>query len=388
MSLKDVLAAPGIKSVLFTLFMTSFGFGVILPILPFYALSMGAKPFDLGILTAVFAFMSLVFSPLMGKLGDRYGRKKVLLVSAAGFAASYLLFAFSDTLAMAFVARALQGVCAAGMFPTCISLLSDLTTEQQRGRVMGMVGMAFSLGFIIGPAFGGLASSLSVPTAFLLSAALAAANAVSVFFFIREPHEKPESRDIMGKELSLLEHLSSPIAFLFLASSIITFMIGGLDAVLALFTAEKMRFSSAHVGLVFTYIGLLIMTMQYLSGSLINKHGEFRLIQLGLVLSGAGFFLLSFASDWISLLLPLAVFVSGNAMVFPSVISLLTKKVTGRRGAVLGLNSSFQSLGQMVGPLFGGFLYGINHTYAFIGFALAIWAYFLVFSFIARKKLA
>lgn len=387
MSLREILSVPGIKSVLFALFMTSFSFGVILPILPFFALSLGAQPFELGMLTAVFALMSLVFSPFLGKLGDRIGRKKVLVASTAGFVLSYVLLALSDSLAMAFAARALQGIFAAGIFPACISLLSDLTTPQQRGRVMGLVGMTFSLGFILGPAFGGFASAISVQAAFLLAAALAALNTTSIFFSMKEPKEKKESRDIVEKELSLLEHLSSPLLFLFLASSLIAFMIGGLDAVLALYTSEKMGFSSAQVGLIFTYIGFLIMAGQYISGSLINKHGELKLISAGLLVSGMGFFLLSFTHDWVSLLLPLAVFVSGNAMVFPSVGSLLTKKVTGNRGAVLGLNASFQSLGQMIGPLLGGFLYGINHTYAFLGLALTIWIYMLVFVLVAKKKL-
>src|SRR3989338_2031673 len=112
MSFRDVLSTPGIKPVLFTLFMAAFGFGVILPILPFYALAHGAKPFELCMLTATFAFMGLLFGPIWGKLSDKYGRKKVLLISTAGFAASYVLFAFADTLFLVFAARGLEGVFA------------------------------------------------------------------------------------------------------------------------------------------------------------------------------------------------------------------------------------------------------------------------------------
>ena len=204
MSFRDVLSTPGIKPVLFTLFMAAFGFGVILPILPFYALAHGAKPFELGLLTATFAFMGLLFGPIWGKLSDKYGRKKVLLISTAGFAASYVLCAFADTLFLVFAARGLEGVFAAGIFPVCISLLSDLTTPEQRGRAMGLVGMSFSLGFIVGPAFGGLASAISVKDAFLLSALLATINFAAIFLRLREPRESPEARDITGKENSLL----------------------------------------------------------------------------------------------------------------------------------------------------------------------------------------
>lgn len=368
--------------------MTAFGFGVILPILPFYAISLGAKPAELGMLTAAFAFMSLVFGPVMGKLADRFGRKKILLVGTAGFAAAYVLFAFTDSLAMAFLARAIEGVAAAAIFPCCISLLSDFTSEQQRGKAMGLVGMAFSLGLIAGPAFGGIASAISVKDVFFLSAALAALNFLSVSFQIKEPHAKSESKDIPKQEISLLEHLSSPLLFLFLGSFMTAFMIGGLDAILAIYTGEKLGFSSPQIGLIFTYIGILIMVMQFVSGGLVNRFGELRLIPAGLFLSGSGFFLLIFTHDWLTVLFPLAVFVAGNALVFPSVNSLITKKVAGKRGAVLGLLSSFQSLGQMIGPLLGGFLYGIDHDYAFLGMAIAIWLYFAVFIVFAQKKFA
>lgn len=387
MSFRDVLSVPGIRPVLFTLFMAAFGFGVILPLLPFYALSLGAKPFELGVLTATFALMQLIFSPLFGKLADKIGRKKVLLIGTFGFVLSYTIFAFADSFQTALIARAIEGFFAAGIFPTCLSLLSDFTTEEQRGKAMGLMGMTFSLGFIFGPAIGGLAASFSVKDAFFLSALLSFANFLWVFFKLKEPREKPESKDLDKQEMSLLSHLSSPLLFLFLSSMMITFMIGGLDATLALYTSEKMGFTSAQTGLIFTYVGLLIMVMQLVSGSLVNRFGEIKLVQAGLLLSGAGFFMLSFTSDWASLLAPLAVFVAGNVLVFPSVNSLITKKVHGKRGAVLGLNTSFSAGGQVIGPLFGGFLYGIKHFYAFLGMAVVIWAYFGFFSLIAAKKL-
>ncbi len=387
MSFKELIDIPGVKPVMFTLLMTAFGFGVILPILPFYATSLGATPFELGMLTSVFAFMSLLFGPIAGKMADKYGRKKVLLAGTASFFIGYLIFAFTHSLQAAFLARAMEGVAAAAIFPACISLLSDFTTEQQRGKAMGLVAMSFSLGFIIGPAFGGLAAAISVQTAFLLSALFAALNFASVLLQVREPVEKAESKDLAQKEVSLLEHISSPVLFLFLSSAITTFMIGGLDAVLALSTSERLGFTSAEVGILFTYIGVLILTMQFVASHAINRFGEKRLIPVGLALSGLGFFLLEFAGGWPMLMLALGVFVAGNAAVFPSVTSLITKKVTGKRGAVLGLNSSFQSAGQLLGPLYGGFLYGINHQYAFPGLAIAIWIYALFFYFKASKKL-
>jgi MFS family permease len=167
-----------------------------------------------------------------------------------------------------------------------------------------------------------------------------------------------------------------------------SFMIGGLDATLAIYTGDVMGFTSTEVGIVFTYIGFLILIMQSQSGKLLDRFGEMKMIPAGLVLSGLGFFLLTFAHDGLSIMAALGVFVAGNSLVMPSVNSLITKKVQGKRGAVLGLASSFNSLGQMIGPLLGGFLYGVRHDLAFLGLAAVIWAYTVIFIFIAMKKLS
>ncbi|MBI5226436.1 MFS transporter [Candidatus Micrarchaeota archaeon] len=388
MSFKDVLKMPGIPAVLFTQFMVAFGFGIILPILPFYTLSLGAQPFELGLLTSTFALMSLVFSPMFGKLSDRIGRKKVMLMGIGGFFLAYLVFAVSDSLWMAFLARGIEGVAAGAIFPACISLLSDLTTPKQRGPAMGLFAMMFSLGFILGPAVGGIASAVSVQTAFLLAAGLTVLNLISVHLQLTEPKTTVRSTHLAEKEMTLLQHLTSPFLFLFLSAFMITFMIGGIDAVLALYTSARLGFQTHEVGLVFAFIGAMILVMQFVTGGLVNRFGEIKLVTAGLFLSGVGFFFLQFAHDWPTLLLPLAIFVSGNALVFPSVTSMLSKLASVNRGAVMGLAGSFNSLGMVVGPLFAGFLYGLMPTSAFWGMAAVIVAYAVFFALIAVPRLS
>ncbi len=387
MSLRQVFAIPNIKPLIFTMFLSAMGFGIILPLLPFYALSLGVQPFELGILTATFALMSLLFSPFFGRLGDRIGRKKVLLIGTFGFAISYMVFAFADSFFMALVARALEGFFAAAIFPAVISLLSDFTTHEQRGPAMGLMMMTFSVGFIFGPALGGFASAISVRDAFFVAAGFSILNFLWIFFRLKEPHEKAETQHIQEEEKSLWEHLSTPLAFLFLSSSMVMFIIGGFEATMALFLSEKLHFTAIEMGGVFTFVGVMMMVLQPITGNLINKYGETRMIQAGLVFSSMGFFLTVFAYDWITLLLPMGLFVLGNSCVFPSVTSLLTKKVKGKQGAVIGLNQSFSSAGQIVGPLVAGFLFGIDHSYSFIGLTAVVLFYFLVFTFIAKKKL-
>ena len=384
MSFKVILKQEGIHSTLFTILFMAIGFGIILPILPFYSQTFGATPFDLGMLTAIFALISLIFSPIIGKYADKVGRKKVLLAGTAVFSFSYILFAFAPSLQILFVARAIEALAAAGMFPICASLISDFTSEEQRGKAMALVGMTFSLGFILGPALGGLAEILSIQGAFIVAASLGAINFAFIFFNLKEPREKPESRDIVEKEVSLLHHISSPLLLIFASGMMIAFMIGGLQAVLALYTHDKMGFGAGDVGIIFTVIGILIMVFQFISGSLVSKWGEIRMIQVGMVLSALGFLLLVFSYDWLTLLLPLAILVLGNAFVFPSVSSLVSKRAKGKRGAVMGLVNSFQSLGQFVGPLLAGFLYTLNHAFPFYGLSAAVFLYCILFSIVEK----
>ena len=387
MTFKQIIAIPGLKTLLFTMLLSAMGFGIILPLLPFYALSLGVQPFELGMLTATFALMSLLFSPFFGRLSDRIGRKKVLMIGTLGFTAAYLVFAFADSFLMALIARALEGFFAAAIFPACISLLSDFTSHEQRGQAMGLMMMTFSVGFIFGPALGGFASSFSVRDAFFLAAAASFLNFVWILLKLKEPHEKAESKHLPEKEASLLSHLKTPLAFLFLSSTVIMLLIGGFEATLALFVSEKLGFTAVEMGGVFTFVGVLMLIFQPISGSLVNRFGEIRLVQAGLVFSGLGFFLILFSTDWLTLLAPLGLFVIGNSLVFPSVTSLLTKRVAGKQGAAIGLNQSSSSAGQIAGPLFGGFLYGINHLYSFLGLALVSWVYFFIFTFVAKPKL-
>ncbi|MCR4369408.1 MAG: MFS transporter, partial [archaeon] len=283
-------------------------------------------------------------------------------------------------LLLVFLARAIEGVSAAAMFPAAVSLISDYSTEKTRGAAMGLMGMAFSLGFILGPAFGGLASQISIPIAFLLAALLSLTNTVTILLFLKEPKEKEESRDIAHKEVDLVSHLKSRTLLLFLGTFMLSFLIGGLEAVFALFTFEKFGFGSGEVGLVFMYIGILIFFGQLVSAKLLLHYSETTMIKAGFLLNSTGFLGIFFAPDIITLGLTLAIMVMGNAMSMPSVISMITKKVQGKRGAILGLNSSFQSLGQLIGPIFAGFLFGISHIFSFAGIWAVLLGYLLVFA--------
>jgi len=373
-------------TVLFSIFMFSFGFGIILPLLPFYSINFGATPFELGLLTATFAFMSLILSPVFGKLSDSVGRKKLLATGTIGFVIAYIVFAFADSLTMVFIARAIEGVSAAAMFPAALSLISDYTTEKTRGVGMAMMSMAFSLGFILGPAYGGIASHISIQLAFLSAALFSFANTIGILLFIKEPKEQEENKDLAHKEMDFLAHIKSRTLLLFFGTFMMTFLFGGLEATFALFTLEKFGFGSGEVGVVFTYIGILIFFGQMVSAKLLTRFKETTLIKVGFVFNSIGFLGIFFAPDIIFLGVALAIMIFGNSMAMPSIMSMITKRAQAKRGVLLGMNSSFQSLGQLIGPIFAGFLFGINQIYSFVGIFILLLGYAFVFMMFEMVK--
>lgn len=379
MSFKEVLAKPGMKPLIFTAFLLSFGFGIIIPIMPFYATSLGATPFELGLMTATFAIVSLVCAPLFGKLSDRYGKKRFMVIGMLGYAIDYVILMYSDSLLMLVFARAFGGLCSAALMPATMALISEHTTERQRGHAMGLFGMMFGAGFVLGPAFGGIMSAVSLHDTFLICAGISLANMLFIAYGVRDAGTAAGHGRQAAKDQGFLKLVSSPLVYLFLTTFMVTFMIGGMDTILALYTAEKMGFTSTQIGVVFAFIGITMMVMELASGALINRFGESKLIMAGLFVNGAGFMLFSITADWLTLFLPLCLFVIGASLATPAAASFMTKSAPGGKGAVLGIDSSFRSLGQIAGPILGGLAYGINHYYAFIGMALVSWAFLAIF---------
>src|ERR671917_2048605 len=168
-----------------TVFIDLVGFGIVIPLLPFYASRLGASPLSIGLLFASYSVMQLVFSPVLGRLSDRHGRRPVLLLSLLGTALGFFILGFADTLALLFVGRVIDGV-SGGNISTAQAYVADVTTPENRAKGMGLVGAAFGLGFIFGPAIGGTLSLWGKSVPFIFAGCLALANAVLLYFALPE----------------------------------------------------------------------------------------------------------------------------------------------------------------------------------------------------------
>ena len=345
--------------ILVTVFIDLLGFGIIIPLLPFYAESFGASAFIIGLLGTSFSLMQFLFSPIWGRWSDRVGRKPIILVGLLGSCLSYLGLALSTSLTMLFIARIVGGIAGANI-PTAQAYIADVTTPENRARGMGMVGAAFGLGFIFGPAIGGLLSRFSPQTPMWFASALCLANFIAAWFLL------PESRrvDATSKNLGRMEafrHAARQPTLLLLLSLffLVTLAFSGFEATFAIFSERKFGFTASTIGFVFAFIGVVLALVQgVLVGKVVKRIGERRLIPLAIFAIALGIGLIPYAWSVPTLLGALGVLALGMGFNNPSLTSMVSRlSDPDDQGGILGLASSLSSLGRVVGPAWGGYVY-------------------------------
>ena len=363
------------KSPLVILFVTVFidliGFGIVLPLLPFYAEHFGANALLVGLLSTSFSLMQFLFAPVWGRLSDRVGRRPVILMGLLGSSISYLTFGLAQSLPILFLSRILAGIAGANI-STAQAYIADSTPPEQRAKGMGLIGAAYGLGFTVGPAIGGLLSQYGYAIPAFFASALALANFGAAWWLL------PESRNRSGQPHQaerglnwqrLRTGLQHPELGIFLILFFIaTFAFANLEATFALMTARKFGFDARANGYLFAYIGVLITIVQGgLTGRLARRFGEKRLISVGLFCMIFGLGLLPYSPGLKSLLLVLVVLVGGHGATNPSVSSLISQSAsTEDQGGILGVAQSLASLARILGPVWGGFTFdafGFQYPY-------------------------
>ena len=369
------------------LFLVMLGFGIIIPILPFYAENLGASEALFGWLMASYSIMQFFFAPIWGRLSDRIGRKPVLIIGLVGYIVSFTIFAFSEELWMLFLARLIAGLLSSATLPTAMAMIADQTTDEERGKSMGILGAGIGLGFILGPAIGGLLSRYSLfglsPLAspFLFTAAISLVPLILAIIFIKETLIV-RNRTNKGIHKKRSYHiLKSHLSFVYLAAFIVSFTLAGLESTFAYFAKDRANIDSYRLGYIFAIMGT---ANAFVQGGLIGrliKFGEEITIKIGLTISSVGFMLIVFADSFWELAIFLPVFGIGNGMMRPSISSLISKKTKIGYGSAIGIMDSMDSLGRIIGPPVSGILYLYVIEAPFIMGAIFTFGFMIIFHF-------
>ncbi len=343
-----------------TVFIDLVGFGIVIPVLPLYAERFGATPLVIGCLVAVYSLMQWICAPLLGKLSDRIGRRPVLLVSIIGTSIGFLIMGWAPTLQWLFVARIIDGVTG-GNISTAQAYIADITLPHERSKGMGLIGAAFGLGFVLGPALGGILSHFSLAAPFWFAAALAACNAVALFCWLPESLS-PDARARAGQRASLRAVFDDPKAaslrVIMGAYFCTTVAFSLLTATYALFAERRFGYTAVQIGYIFACMGLIGALVQgVLLGRLVRHLSDKPLVVAGTAILGLSLVLLPLASTVDALLAVTAGLAIGHSLIAAPLNGLASRGGEAHvQGRILGLMQSAASLARIVGPVMGGWL--------------------------------
>ena len=367
------------------------GFGIVIPIIPFYIDSFGAGGSAMGMFMALFSIMQFIFAPIWGSIADHYGRKPILIIGAFGNGISLLLMGLSTHLWMLFASRTLAGILSSATFPAAMAFIGDSTTEENRSGGMGIIGAAMGIGMVIGPGIGGIFASNSLNVPFFIGAGLSILATILIFIVLPEslePHSRNSTKKIIGPQLKTMWNaLSGPIGYLLFLGFLVSFALTAFEGIFGLYALYKFDYGPGQVGIILTVIGLMSAVVQgILTGPITKRFGEYSVIKTSLLCSAIGFILMLLAIDFVTVLITVSIFVISNAMLRPSISSLISKRTNKEQGITMGLNNSFMSLGRFIGPLMAGSLFDVNINLPYSSASIILFAGFIISTIIMKPK--
>ncbi len=358
---------PPLIIIFTTVFIDLIGFGMVIPILPYYANTppFNATPREIGFLVASYSLMQFFFSPLLGRLSDRYGRRPILFISLLGSALGYFVLGAANTLWLVFAGRIIAGITG-GNISAAQAYIADVTSKKNRAKGMGLFGAAFGLGFILGPAIAGILSKYGAHVPFYFAAALSFVNAIALFVILPESL-KPGVRELVLERKNRIAELFESLKHKeFRDINIVYFLLVTSFSIMTyafvLYTAYRFGYTPEQNGYLFAYIGLVsIIGQGFLFGRLENKFGESPLVVVGCVLMVISLFAVPLvgpqSGGLVGLLIGSAMLSFGNSLASPGLTSLASRAAhEDEQGRALGIMQSAASLARAIGPMLGGVL--------------------------------
>lgn len=360
-------------------FFITMGFSIIMPILPYYTQKMGASALELGLLMASYSVMQFIVTPYWGELSDRIGRKPIFLIGLFGYGISFIIYGFATQLWTLFAARMLGGALAGGMYPTSLAYIADITEHNERGKIMGLLGAASSVGMIFGPSISGILSVWGLTVPFFVTAVAAFAFGIFGYLALEESRAVDVHHPVRHEKVSLLAPLGTRTAVLFILMLMVTFLMSGFQTIFAYYMGGRFSLYDAPsqmplltgsvtltgptaMAVLFTVMGIAgVLCQGVLVGRMIGRIGEARTVLAGMAVSAAGFLLINISGELLTVMLSSSLISIGTGLAMPCLNSLASRSTDEEhQGSALGVLGSYGALGRIVGPPLGGLAFDIN----------------------------
>jgi DHA1 family multidrug resistance protein-like MFS transporter len=373
----------------FSLVVVTLGFGMVIPVFPFFIEDLGGGGSELGLLVATSAFLEFIFGPIWGSVSDRTGRKPILMLGMIGNGLSLFLFGLSTQLWMLFAARALSGILSSATTSTALAYISDSTSEEDRGGGMGILGAAMALGVMLGPGLGGWLAGESLSTPFFLSAALCLLTFILIFILLPEslPMEARKQTSISTiNPRELWKALLGPIGALLFMVTFFSFGLTNFEAIFGLYALDKFGYGPERVGTILMVVAIVsTIGKALLAGPTTKKWGEAKVIRGSLIAGSVGFLVLLLANTYVTILLATGFFILSKTLLRPAALALISKQASHGKGAVMGLSNSFISLGRILGPIWAGFIFDVHVDYPYLSGSIIMFIGFLMSLFWVKE---
>ena len=366
------------------------GVGLVVPVIPLLKDEMHFSGTTMGMMISIFAIAQLVASPIAGVLSDKLGRKKMIVTGMLIFAVSELLFGLAQAKSGFYLSRGLGGVAAALLMPSVTAFVADLTTISERSKAMGLVSAAISGGFIIGPGVGGYIAYLGTRAPFFVASALAVVGFLLTLLLLKEPvhHLQEVDESSQTEKESVWTILKNPLfTSLFIIILISSFGLQAFEAIYSIMVDVNFGMTTGEIATIITLSGLFALICQlFFFDPIVRKISEMKLIQLTFFISAIFIAVIAFTkSNWVVIIATFVVFLAFD-LFRPAVTSYLSKHAGNRQGTINGLNSTFTSFGNILGPLMAGYLFDKNHYYPYYISALILLGTGFLSLFLSRKK--
>lgn len=375
------------------MFITMGGIGIIIPVLPAYLEIFGVGGQVLGFLIAGFALAQFLLSPVAGDLSDRYGRKIFIIGGLIIYGLSQILFGLATEVWILFIARFLTGVGAAFIMPPIMAYVADITTVEERGKGMGLIGAAISLGFMIGPGLGGFLANVNLHFPFFLSGCVAFAAALLSFFVL--PNIKPEinesNKGVKQPRENLIKQLArsvkTPYFILLIVVFTFSFGIANFQSTLSMYLTLKFDYTPTDIAIVITLGGFVGVILQmFIIDRLFKRYGEMKVILVNLVVAAITMVLMIYISGFFVILAVTTLFQIATVFIRPAANTLISKFAGKDQGFAAGMNNAYMSLGNMIGPALAGVLLEWNMRAPFIlGCIILLACYALSYGWTKKK---